>query len=252
MKSRILIPAAAALVLVGCNQGGGGDQAEITAAPDSFEQKYSYALGKDIGGSLAQLPKDVDQAYLFQGMRDSLGDTDGLMDDEEKVAVLNEFRTQMQAAQLEEQQAASGENKKLGDDYRKANGAKEGVTTTASGLQIETLTAAEGDKPVAADTVTVHYVGTLVDGTEFDSSVQRGQPATFPLNGVIKGWTEGLQLMNVGGKYRLVIPSELGYGPAGAGAAIGPNSTLVFEIEVLGIEGKEAPVEDAKGKADKS
>ena len=245
MKSRILIPAAAALFLVGCNQGG-GEQAAVTDAPDSFEQKYSYALGKDIGGSLAQLPKDVDQAYLFQGMRDSLAGEDGLMNDEDKMAVLNEFRTQMQAAQLEEQQAASGENATVGEEFSKTNGAKEGVTTTESGLQLEVITAGEGDKPAAADTVTVHYVGTLIDGTEFDSSVKRGQPATFPLSGVIKGWTEGLQLMNVGGKYKLVIPPELAYGPAGAGASIGPNSTLIFEIEVLGIEGKEPEAEAKK------
>ncbi len=244
MKSRILIPAAAALFLVGCGQGS-SDSAAVTTAPDSFEQKYSYALGKDIGGSLAQLPKGVDQAYLFQGMRDALDGADGLMDDEEKVVVLNEFRTQMQAAQLEKQQAASSENASKGEEYRKTNGAKEGVTTTASGLQLEVITAGKGDKPAATDTVTVHYAGTLVDGTEFDSSVKRGQPATFPLNGVIKGWTEGLQLMNVGGKYRLVIPPELAYGPAGAGAAIGPNSTLIFEIELLGIEGKE----EAEGEA---
>ena len=239
MKSRILIPAAAALFVAGCNQQGGGGSATVTDAPDSFEQKYSYALGKDIGGSLGQLPKDVDQEYLFQGVRDGLNGAEGLMNDEEKLAVLNEFRTQMQAAQMEKQQAAASENKSKGDAFRKTNSEKEGVKTTDSGLQIEVITEGEGDSPKAEDTVTVHYTGTLIDGTEFDSSHKRGQPATFPLNGVIKGWTEGLQQMKVGGKYRLVIPPELAYGPNGAGGQIGPNSTLVFEIDLIGIEGDE-------------
>ncbi|MDX1497217.1 MAG: FKBP-type peptidyl-prolyl cis-trans isomerase, partial [Salinisphaeraceae bacterium] len=242
MKSRILVPVAAALCIVGCDQGG-GDKAEVTAAPESFEQKYSYALGKDIGGSLGQLPKDIDQQYLFQGVKDGLADEAGLMDDEEKLAVLNEFRTQMQQAQMEKQQAAAGENQAKGEEFRKANAEKEGVKTTESGLQIEVLEEGKGESPNAEDTVTVHYTGTLIDGTEFDSSHKRGQPATFPLNGVIKGWTEGLQLMDVGGKYRLVIPPELAYGPSGAGGQIGPNATLVFEIDLLGIEGGDS-VED--------
>lgn len=248
MKFRILVPAAAALLIAGCNQGG-GDTAEVTQAPESFEQKYSYALGKDIGASLGQLPKDVDEGYLFQGVRDGLGGSEGLMNDEEKLAVLNEFRTQMQQAQMEEQQAAAGENKTAGEAFRKENAAKDGVETTESGLQYEVLTEGEGESPTAEDTVTVHYTGTLIDGTEFDSSHKRGQPATFPLTGVIKGWTEGLQLMNVGGKYRLVIPPELAYGANGAGGKIGPNATLVFEIDLLGIEGAEEG-EDAEAESD--
>lgn len=246
MKFRILVPAALALVLMGCNSGG-GDQA-VTAKPDSFEQKYSYALGKDIGASLARLPKEIDQAYMFRGMTDALAGGEGMMTEEEKMAVLTEFRQAIQTSQMEERQAQADGNKTAGDDYRKANAAKEGVDTTDSGLQIEVLKASDGAKPTADDTVSVHYVGTLIDGTEFDSSIKRDQPATFPLKGVIKGWTEGLQQMQVGGKYRLVIPPELAYGPAGAGDAIGPNATLIFEIELLGIEVKKA--EEAEAKAD--
>jgi len=126
-------------------------------------------------------------------------------------------------------------NVKAGADYREANGKKKGVTTTASGLQIETITEGTGPSPKATDTVKVHYTGTLIDGTKFDSSVDRGQPAVFPLDGVIPAWTEGLQLMKVGGKSRLVVPPAIGYGASGQGP-IPPNATLVFEVELISIE----------------
>lgn len=241
----MLVPAVA--VVAACSGGDGGKQ--VTSL-DSFEQKYSYALGQDIGNSLGKMPMQVELDYLVQGLRDVSGEGEGLLTEEEARQVLQEFTQKAQAAQLEKQQTAAADNMANGDAFRKENAAKEGVTTTDSGLQIETVQAAEGPKPTVEDRVTVHYTGTLVDGTKFDSSVDRGQPATFPLNGVIKGWTEGLQLMNVGGKYRLVIPPELGYGASGAGQAIGPNATLVFDIELLSIEGKgeaeAAPAEEDK------
>jgi FKBP-type peptidyl-prolyl cis-trans isomerase FkpA len=128
------------------------------------------------------------------------------------------------------------QNEEKSKVFLETNAKKSGVTTTASGLQFEVITPAEGPKPTTESTVTVHYTGTLTDGTEFDSSVKRGQPATFPLGGVIPGWTEGLQLMGVGGKYRFVIPPDLGYGPRGAGNVIPPNSVLVFEVELISFE----------------
>jgi len=142
------------------------------------------------------------------------------------------LQTFEQAAAAEEASAAAAG----GLAYLEENKAKEGVTVTDSGLQWEVITEGDGPKPTAEDTVSVHYVGTLLDGTEFDSSVARGQPAEFPLGGVIPGWTEGLQLMNTGSKYRFVIPSELAYGERGAGQAIGPGATLIFEVELLEIK----------------
>ena len=248
MKLRLMMLVPAVAVVAAC---GGEGQKQVTSL-DSFEQKYSYALGQDIGNSLGNMPMAVEIDYLVQGLRDASAEGETLLSDEDARAVLQEFTQKAQAAQLEKQQTAAADNLADGEAYRKENGAKEGVTTTESGLQIETVEAAEGDKPTVEDRVTVHYTGTLVDGTKFDSSVDRGQPATFPLNGVIKGWTEGLQLMNTGGKYRLVIPPELGYGASGAGQKIGPNATLVFDIELISIEGKGEPAAEAEAPAEEA
>lgn len=243
MKLRILMLIPAATLLAACGSTEGEKQ---VSSLDSFEQKYSYALGQDIGNSLSNLPMDVEMDYLVQGLRDAGGEGDTLLSDEEARQVLQEFTQKAQAAQLEQRQSQAADNLANGEQYRQDNAAREGVTTTESGLQIETLQAGEGPQPTVEDRVSVHYTGTLVDGTKFDSSVDRGQPATFPLNGVIKGWTEGLQLMNVGGKYRLVIPPELGYGASGAGQKIGPNATLVFDIELLSIEGQDEGADSAE------
>ena len=217
-----------ALLLAGC----GSEKDSL----DNFEQKYSYALGQDIGRSLKNLPMDIEMEYMFQGVRDALADEQkNLLSDEEMTAVMKEFAVKMQEAQKEKRETAAKDNEDKGKAFRDENAKKDGVTTTESGLQIETISEGKGAKPKATDTVTVHYVGTLIDGKEFDSSVKRGQPATFPLTGVIKGWTEGLQLMNVGGKYKLVVPPDLAYGPNGAGQLIGPNATLVFEVELISI-----------------
>ncbi len=236
MRLRFLMLVPAAAVLAAC--GGSEGQGQKVSSLDSFEQKYSYALGQDIGSSLSNLPMQVEMDYLVQGLRDASAGDATLLSEEDARQVLQEFTQKAQAAQLEQRQTQAADNLADGEKYREENAAREGVTTTESGLQIETLAAAEGPQPTVEDRVSVHYTGTLIDGTKFDSSVDRGQPATFPLNGVIKGWTEGLQLMNVGGKYRLVIPPELGYGASGAGQKIGPNATLVFEIELLSIEGQ--------------
>jgi FKBP-type peptidyl-prolyl cis-trans isomerase FkpA len=168
---------------------------------------------------------------LVEGLRDANGG---------KASAVSEAQIRAAFEQLEQDAAAAAvakgeENLKAGEAYRTENAKKPGVTTTASGLQIETITAGEGESPKVTDKVKVHYTGTLVDGTKFDSSVDRGEPITFPLDGVIKGWGEGLQLMKVGGKSRLVIPPSIGYGPQGTGP-IPPNSTLIFDVELLGIE----------------
>ncbi|MES2624267.1 MAG: FKBP-type peptidyl-prolyl cis-trans isomerase [Pseudomonadota bacterium] len=206
-------------------------QSELTTP----EQKASYAIGANIGSGISTqgLAEDVDLDAIAMGMKDAVAGNLKLTP-EEMEAVMQEFGAVMTA----KQQAAMQEQAKAGVDFLAKNATAAGVKTTASGLQYLPITEASdasAPKPTAADSVSVHYHGTLIDGTVFDSSVERGEPISFPLNGVIAGWTEGLQLMNVGDKYRLFIPSELGYGEAGAGP-IPPNSTLIFEVELLGIE----------------
>jgi FKBP-type peptidyl-prolyl cis-trans isomerase len=172
-------------------------------------------------------------AGLVDGMTDKLQ-----LKDTELEKAMNDFKTALMAKRQAAQATAATENTKKGTDYLAANAKKDGVKTTASGLQYKVMKAGPdgGKSPKATDTVKVHYHGTLIDGTVFDSSVQRGEPISFPLNGVIPGWTEGVQLMKVGDKFQFTIPSALAYGEQGAGGAIGPNSTLIFEVELLGIE----------------
>ena len=206
-------------------------QSELTTP----QQKASYAIGVNIGSGITSqgLSDEVDLAAIAMGMQDAVAGNLKLTA-EEMETVMQEFGAVMAA----KQQAAMQEQAQAGKDFLAKNATADGVTTTASGLQYLVLTEgadASAAKPDAADTVSVHYHGTLIDGTVFDSSVERGEPISFPLNGVIPGWTEGLQLMNVGDKYRFFIPSDLAYGEAGAGP-IPPNSTLIFEVELLGIE----------------
>ncbi|HEV7302131.1 MAG TPA: FKBP-type peptidyl-prolyl cis-trans isomerase [Tepidisphaeraceae bacterium] len=197
----------------------------------------SYGIGYSMGQQLAQAPFKLDVDRIVEGLRDSVGG---------KAAAVPEPQLRAAMQRLQEQAATAGEanakaqgaaNAEAGEAFRAANAKKPGVTTTASGLQIEKTTEGDGASPKPTDTVKVHYTGTLIDGTKFDSSVDRGEPISFPLNGVIPGWTEGLQLMKVGGKAKLVIPPALGYGASGQGP-IPPNATLVFDVELLGIESK--------------
>jgi FKBP-type peptidyl-prolyl cis-trans isomerase len=211
-------------------------QSELTTQ----EQKASYAIGVNIGSGISSqgLAEEVDLDAIALGMQDAVAGTLKLTP-EELETVMQEFGAVMQA----KQQAAMQEEAQAGKDFLAKNASEPGVKTTASGLQYLVLTEgadAGAAKPTEADTVSVHYHGTLIDGTVFDSSVERGTPISFPLSGVIPGWTEGLQLMKVGDKYRFFIPSELAYGEAGAGP-IPPNSTLIFEVELLAIEDAPAP-----------
>ena len=201
---------------------------------DDFEARSSYAIGMDVGRSVKATKADINQDALVQGLLDILNDRDPRLTPEEAAATLQEFGSRLQQAQAGAAQELAEKNRRDGDAFLAENATKEGVTVTASGLQYEVLTAGDGPRPKATDRVRVHYRGTFTDGTEFENSRTGGGPVTFPVNGVISGWTEGLQLMPVGSTYRFAIPSDLAYGEAGS-RGMEPNRTLVFEVELLEI-----------------
>ena len=202
------------------------------------KDKASYAIGLNIGRGLRGDAVDVDPNILFQGVKDALAGGKALLSDDEAKAVLNTLQADLNKKQQEKMMVVAETNKKEGEAFLAANKTKEGVITLPSGLQYKILLQGTGPKPSASDTVVCNYRGTLVNGTEFDSSYKRGQPATLAVGQVIHGWTEALQLMPVGSKWQLFVPSDLGYGAHGAGADIGPNATLIFEVELLSIQGK--------------
>jgi len=197
--------------------------------------KISTMVGMDIGRGLAQIKDDIDIKVVEQALEQTLKGDKTSLTQEEALQVRQAYMQQMQAKRVTEQKAAAEKNKTEGTTFLAKNKAKSGVKATASGLQYEVEKEGTGPKPKATDTVKVNYLGTKIDGTKFDSSYDRGQPATFPLNGVIKGWSEGLQLMPVGSKYKFYVPADLAYGENAPGP-IGPNATLIFEVELLGIE----------------
>jgi len=207
---------------------------------ESQKDKASYAIGMNIGKSMKKDDVDVDPEILARGMKDAIDGKQPLLTDEEIQTVLTTLQNDVRKRQQEAFQQASEKNKKEGDAFLAGNKDKPGVVSLPSGLQYKILQPGDGPKPTAADTVVCNYRGTLVDGTEFDSSYKRGQPATFPVGQVIKGWTEALQLMPVGSKWQLFIPPGLAYGERGTGASgpIGPNETLIFEVELLSIQAK--------------
>jgi len=200
------------------------------------KDKISYALGMNVGTNLQRQSLDVDPAILLQGLKDGLAGSKPLLTEEEARTLLTQLQEDMRKKQAEKAQQMGAANKTEGEAFLAANKNKEGVITLPSGLQYKILKAGTGPKPAATDSVVCNYRGTLISGTEFDSSYKRGQPATFPVNGVIKGWTEALQLMPVGSKWQLFVPASLAYGDRGAGADIGPNATLIFEVELLSIQ----------------
>ena len=211
------------------------------------KDKFSYSLGMKMGENLHKQSVPVDPAILARGLRDGLAGGKTLLTDEQAQAAISEVQNDVRKKQQEKMQEAGAANKKDGEAFLAVNKGKEGVVTLPSGLQYKILKEGTGPKPAATDTVVCNYRGTLVNGTEFDSSYKRGQPASFPVTGVIKGWTEALQLMPVGSKWQLFIPSDLAYGEPGR-SGIEPNSTLIFEVELLSIEDKSKEKAPEQGK----
>ena len=203
--------------------------------PVALQDRASYIIGLNLGQSLKTQEVPVTMDLIIQGLKDGLGGTNPLLTQEEIQAAMQEFQTQLMTAQQEKMKVAGEANMKSSQAFLDENKKKATVKTTASGLQYEVLAPGSGESPKPTDQVTVHYRGTLPDGKVFDSSYDRGEPATFPVNGVIPGWVEALQLMKPGAKYRLVIPPALAYAERGAGGDIGPNQALVFEVELISV-----------------
>ncbi len=210
--------------------------AQEAAAPKDQKDKVSYSIGVEIGKNLKKQSVDVNSEFLVKGVKDAYSGEKLLLTDDEMKEALTAFQREMMAKQMEIAKKTGEKNQKEGEAFLAENKTKEGVKVLPSGLQYKVIKAGTGKKPKATDKVTVHYRGTLIDGTEFDSSYRRGQPVSFPVNGVIAGWTEALQLMEEGAKWQVVIPSKLAYGERGAGPQIGPNATLIFEIELISVE----------------
>ena len=201
----------------------------------SKQQKLGYAIGMNIATNMMQQKVDVDADQLAAGLTDVLKGEKTILTQEEMGLILTAYQQEMQMKQMAEMAAEAAKNEKIAKEYLEKNGAKEGVVTLESGLQYKVIKAGEGASPKADSKVQVHYRGTLLDGTEFDSSYKRGEPASFLVNGVIAGWTEALQLMKEGAKWQLVIPAQLAYAERGAPPMIPPNATLLFEVELLKI-----------------
>jgi FKBP-type peptidyl-prolyl cis-trans isomerase FklB len=207
---------------------------ELTLTTD--QDKDSYAIGMNIGKSLHRDAVEVDPAILLRGLKDAMAGGKTLLTEEEAKAAMATLQAQVRKTQEEKTQVAADANRKEGDAFLAENKTKDGVVTLPSGLQYKIVTEGTGPKPTASDSVVCNYRGTLLNGTEFDSSYKHGEPITIPVGRVIKGWSEALQLMPVGSKWQLFIPPDLAYGPRGAGNDIGPNATIVFEVELISIK----------------
>ena len=214
----------ASVALAGCEN----------AALDSDDQKASYGIGLNVGRQIIDTKERLDRAAFMRGVGDALDQNEQALSDEDLQTVLQAFGQQIQAAAAQSAAAQGTENAEAGAAYQTENAARDGVTTTASGLQYEVLRAGDGPMPTAEDDVRLHYRGSLIDGKEFDASYE-GDPVVFNAGRLISGFTEALLLMNAGSHFRIVIPSEIAYGPNGSGPVIGPNSTLIFEIELFEV-----------------
>ncbi len=215
---------------------GSASAAETKMTLKDDKDKISSSIGLNIGKSMKQEGLDINPDALAAAMKDVFAGAKPQLTEEQVQQVMQDFQKQMMAKQMAAREEGLGKNKAEGEKFLTNNKKKEGVKTTASGLQYKVIKDGTGKTPKATDTVKTHYRGTLINGTEFDSSYKRGEPAEFPVNGVIKGWTEALQLMKEGAKWQLFIPSDLAYGERGAGKDIGPNSTLIFDIELLSVK----------------
>ena len=200
------------------------------------DDKVSYSIGLDIGNTFKKQNMDINTDILMAGLHDAMSGAKPLLTDEQVKETMTTYSQKMREKQAAQAKEASAKNSAAGEKFLAENKTKEGVKTTASGLQYKVLKEGSGTPPKENDTVVVNYKGTLINGTEFDSSYKRGEPATFPVNRVIKGWTEALQLMKPGAKYQLFIPADLAYGERGAGQDIGPNETLIFEVELMSVK----------------
>jgi FKBP-type peptidyl-prolyl cis-trans isomerase len=212
-------------------------EAKNATALNTQKEKASYSIGMDIGSGMKQQKLDIDPELVMKGFRDGFAGEKGLLTESEAKTVLEQFEKDLQARMAKEEMELPAKNKKEGETFLAENKRNDKeVKTLPSGLQYKVIREGEGESPKIDDTVTTQYRGTLIDGTEFDSSYSRGEPSTFALNQVIKGWQEALQLMKVGAKWRLFVPAELAYGEEGAGRTIQPNATLIFDIELLSIK----------------
>jgi FKBP-type peptidyl-prolyl cis-trans isomerase len=232
----VAFAAVAVVVFAGCD-GGKGSRGPVKFDSSDTVQVTSYMLGRDIGKTVNSLEANIDVEILLAAVREAVKDSlPSQLNDSATTAVDRMFRQLLQARREQKQRELADANKAAGEAFLAANKAVPGVVVTESGLQYIVITEGTGATPALTDRVKVHYHGTTIDGTVFDSSVNRGEPAEFPLNGVIRGWTEALQLMKVGGKYKIFVPSDLAYGERGMPRSpIGPNSALIFEIELLDI-----------------
>lgn len=247
----IAVLAAATLVLAACNkpaektEGAAAEGTEATADASAATKipglegekaQAGYVIGLDIAKSLEPAKGEYDVDAMIKGLKAGVAGEKALVDDKQAQTIREAFGQKIQAKRIAEMMAKAKKNTEAGAKFLAENGKKEGVKTTASGLQYQVITEGTGAKPKASDVVKVHYKGTLLDGKTFDSSYDRGEPVVFPLQGVVPGWQEGLQLMTVGSKYKFWIPAKLGYGEAGTpGGPIGPNETLVFEVELQDV-----------------
>ena len=223
-------------IIFGAGQVSAADKLELKTQKD----KISYSLGMSMGSNLKRDLIDIDADILARAIKDVLAGASPLMTEQEVRETIAALQKDLTAKQQDKMKTAGDKNGKEGEAFLAANKKKEGVKTLPGGLQYKVLAEGKGNSPKATDTVSVNYRGTLIDGTEFDSSYKRGQPATFPVGGVIKGWTEALQLMKEGAKWQLFIRANLAYGESGTqGGPIGPNATLIFEVELISIDKKE-------------
>jgi len=234
MTARIGSVLLGATVVLGACTNGGGTASFDSAALDSDDQKASYGIGLNVGRQIADTKDRLDRLAFMRGVVDAMDENDQALTDEELQTILQAFGQQIQAAAAQAAAAVGTDNAEAGAAYQTENAARDGVTTTASGLQYEVLRQGDGAMPSAEDDVRLHYRGSLIDGTEFDASYD-GDPVVFNAGRLIAGFTEALLLMQAGSHFRIVIPSEIAYGPNGSGGVIGPNATLVFEIELFEV-----------------